>query len=221
MRVRYFTRSGANSRKLQIVIVEQFAWSWQRASRGTAFGIIGGLAIGLAVLALSTAEQIGSLRIFLRGTLFWALIYGVIIGLIRGLTFSKVGKRLAPNQGIWVSGRTAGVVIIVGAILGLLIVSQGEGQIGTWVIALGLAIAFWLGGITCIQHSTLRLSLWRSNVIPWNYVRFLDYCADRIFLRKVGGGYIFIHRMLMEYFASLDTAEQVELDSESQHSAQG
>jgi hypothetical protein len=41
--------------------------------------------------------------------------------------------------------------------------------------------------------------------MPWNYSRFLDYCADRIFLRKVGGGYIFIHRMLMEYFASLDT----------------
>jgi len=28
----------------------------------------------------------------------------------------------------------------------------------------------------------------------------LDYAADRIFLQKVGGGYIFIHRMLMEYF---------------------
>jgi len=33
----------------------------------------------------------------------------------------------------------------------------------------------------------------------------LDYAADRIFLRKVGGGYIFIHRMLMEYFAALET----------------
>jgi len=32
-----------------------------------------------------------------------------------------------------------------------------------------------------------------------------DYAADRIFLRKVGGGYIFIHRMLMEYFAALET----------------
>jgi hypothetical protein len=31
----------------------------------------------------------------------------------------------------------------------------------------------------------------------------LDY-TDRIFLRKVGGGYIFIHRMLMEYFAALE-----------------
>jgi hypothetical protein len=28
--------------------------------------------------------------------------------------------------------------------------------------------------------------------------------SERIFLRKVGGGYIFVHRTLMEYFASLD-----------------
>jgi hypothetical protein len=26
---------------------------------------------------------------------------------------------------------------------------------------------------------------------------------DRLLLRRVGGGYIFIHRTLMEYFASL------------------
>jgi hypothetical protein len=26
---------------------------------------------------------------------------------------------------------------------------------------------------------------------------------ERLFLRKVGGGYIFTHRMLLEYFASL------------------
>jgi hypothetical protein len=31
------------------------------------------------------------------------------------------------------------------------------------------------------------------------------YAADRIYLRKAGGGYIFIHRMLMEYFAALET----------------
>jgi hypothetical protein len=39
-------------------------------------------------------------------------------------------------------------------------------------------------------------------------VPFLDYTADRIFLRKVGGGYIFIHRMLLDYFASLHNKEQ-------------
>jgi hypothetical protein len=39
--------------------------------------------------------------------------------------------------------------------------------------------------------------------IPWNYARFLDYATDRIFLQKVGGGYIFVHRMLLEHFARM------------------
>jgi hypothetical protein len=29
------------------------------------------------------------------------------------------------------------------------------------------------------------------------------YATERIFLRKVGGGYIFIHRPLQDYFAEL------------------
>ncbi|NEO43364.1 MAG: NACHT domain-containing protein [Moorea sp. SIO4A3] len=60
------------------------------------------------------------------------------------------------------------------------------------------------GGKACIQHFSLRLVLYRNNYIPWNYARFLDYAADRIFLQKVGGGYIFIHRMLMEHFAEME-----------------
>jgi len=38
---------------------------------------------------------------------------------------------------------------------------------------------------------------------PWRYARFLDDATDRIFLRKVGRGYIFVHRLLLEYFAAL------------------
>ena len=38
--------------------------------------------------------------------------------------------------------------------------------------------------------------------MPWNYPRFLDYAAERILLRKVGGGYIFTHRLLLEYFVT-------------------
>ena len=49
--------------------------------------------------------------------------------------------------------------------------------------------------------------LWHSGQLPWNLPRFLDYAAERILLRKVGGGYIFIHRLLLDYFASLDEDE--------------
>jgi hypothetical protein len=59
------------------------------------------------------------------------------------------------------------------------------------------------GGIACLQHLILRFQLWRNRFAPWRYIPFLDYAAERIFLRKHGGGYIFIHGMLLEYFATL------------------
>ena len=49
--------------------------------------------------------------------------------------------------------------------------------------------------------------LYRLGDAPWNYARFLDYATERLFLQKVGGGYIFIHRMLLEHFAQMDLAE--------------
>jgi hypothetical protein len=45
--------------------------------------------------------------------------------------------------------------------------------------------------------------LYLANKIPWNKFAFLDYATERIFLRRVGEGYIFIHRMLMEHFAAM------------------
>lgn len=51
-------------------------------------------------------------------------------------------------------------------------------------------------------YSALRFALWLMGSVPRNYARFLDFAASRILLRKAGGGYIFIHRMLLDYFAS-------------------
>jgi hypothetical protein len=58
------------------------------------------------------------------------------------------------------------------------------------------------GGRACLHHFALRLVLWHNNFAPLHYVHFLDYAAARIFLRKVGGGYVFVHRSLLEYFAA-------------------
>ncbi|GER90925.1 hypothetical protein KDW_50870 [Dictyobacter vulcani] len=75
----------------------------------------------------------------------------------------------------------------------------------------GLLVGLLIGGWACIQHIILRVLLWRSGAIPWNYAQFLDFATERILLRKVGGGYIFVHRLLLDYFAALipgQTAEQ-------------
>jgi hypothetical protein len=36
--------------------------------------------------------------------------------------------------------------------------------------------------------SACRLGLWYKGFAPWQYVDFLDHAAERIFLRKAGGG---------------------------------
>ena len=70
-------------------------------------------------------------------------------------------------------------------------------------IFVSLIIASWHGLIDFIEHFILRFILFIRGYAPWNYSRFLDDATDRIFLRKVGGSYIFVHRLLLEYFASL------------------
>jgi MFS family permease len=70
-------------------------------------------------------------------------------------------------------------------------------------MTLGLAAGLYCGGAAYMQHFVLRFLLWCTRRVPFSYPRFLDYAAERILLRKVGGGYIFIHRLLLEYFASL------------------
>ena len=135
---------------------------------------------------------------------------------------------ITPNQGIWSSARNGlfvGLLVgllsglfvgllfgllseLVGGLTGGLTSSLFVGLIGWLFFGLffGLFGVLALGGGAFIMHFVLRWFFWRAGSIPWNYPRFLDYAVGRILLRKVGGGYVFIHRLLLEYFASLDAA---------------
>ena len=55
-----------------------------------------------------------------------------------------------------------------------------------------------------IKHYALRLILWLTRVTLLNFIKFLESVLQLIFLKKVGGGQIFIHRMLLDYFADLN-----------------
>jgi len=71
----------------------------------------------------------------------------------------------------------------------------------------GIIVGLMFGFGVAIKHYTLRLVLFLDGSMPLNYVRFLDYCGDRILLRRVGGGYMFIHRTMMEHIAGLGAVE--------------
>ena len=77
---------------------------------------------------------------------------------------------------------------------------------------LGISFGF-ITGFACIKHFSLRFILYRYNYIAWKYTNFLDYATERIFLQKVGGGYIFVHRLLLEHFAALYQNPQKSLAS--------
>lgn len=59
-----------------------------------------------------------------------------------------------------------------------------------------------------------KYSLYLTGYIPRNIEGLLDLCVDRLFLRRVGGGYIFIHRMLMEHFAAMTDEDIARLSGE-------
>jgi hypothetical protein len=70
-------------------------------------------------------------------------------------------------------------------------------------LLVGSTSALVFGGYEVLKHGFLRKILADKGSTPINYSNFLDYSADKcLLLRKVGGGYIFIHRYLLEYFAS-------------------
>ncbi|HAH00516.1 MAG TPA: hypothetical protein DCL75_17070 [Ktedonobacter sp.] len=86
------------------------------------------------------------------------------------------------------------------------VINGGQQQYGlTYGFLFGVIFGLSNRGFACIQHVILRLFLWRAQCVAQNYRYFLNFASERVLLRKVGGGYIFVHRLLMEYFASLDT----------------
>jgi len=134
----------------------------------------------------------------LLGGLFLWLFLWLFFGMLSGMISGEIVARTFPNEGIHRSVRSA---LLFGMFSGLLV----------WLLAgvpIGPLLGLLFGGLACIQHIVLRIMLWRNGSAPLNYVRFLDYATDHIFLRKVGGGYIFVHRLLPEYFASLEPEEE-------------
>lgn len=185
---------------------------------GSALGLAGGLALGLTggPVAGLFFGLLGGLLGLLLGLLLGflaGLSAGLLAGLSAGLTFSDLETTIAPNEGIWRSARSFVISVLLFGLIGVLFfwllfgltVGLSAGlQFGLFFgLTVGLFFGLVYGGATCIQHFSLRLALCLRGQIPWNYARFLDHAIERLFLQRVGGGYIFVHRLLMEHFAQM------------------
>ncbi|GAB4189840.1 MAG: hypothetical protein Fur006_31470 [Coleofasciculaceae cyanobacterium] len=201
----------------EIKPVEALKWSWVKAGRGLFMSLFLGLCGGLI-----TMFGLGVI-----GWLTFGIGAGLGLGLCRalydGLANSDIETRTVPNQGIYQSATNA-VISLLSFVLSIVVILALSYLLSSlsylWSIqvnflVIGINFGLYMGliwllrsnlvlaGAACIQHFILRVVLWWNGYIPWNYARFLDYATERIFLQKVGGGYIFIHRLLLEHFAQM------------------
>ena len=208
---------------------ERLSWSWPRARPyvvpGLLVGAVAGPAFGL--LFSLTIESQGAT---VRDREYWSLVFGPTIGLLwalsrgagRGLTASPQTVRRVPNEGIRQSARhgllvglvTLLIVVAIGMVgfAGWLLI-DGAGDRGeafamvlllstAWGTGCGLLLGIASGGGAAIQHWTLRLLLWRYGLAPLRYARWLAYGVRlRLLYWGVGGGHMFIHRVVQDHFA--------------------
>jgi hypothetical protein len=186
----------------KIEMVDRMRWSWKNARdnlRDTLIGgLFGGLVVGLIVGLIDGLSQ--------------GLLYGLLTLLaavpFSGLSSEQIGETHYPGQRLKQTLYIAiSIILIFGLLFGLIgVLLFGGflfGGLGIGLIV-GLTIGIIFAGQTLIKHYTLRYFLMKGGVLPGRLIAFLDHAVDLIFLRRVGGSYIFVHRLLMEHFAEME-----------------
>jgi eukaryotic-like serine/threonine-protein kinase len=219
-----------------IQTVERLSWSGERARRGALLGVLIGIAAGVVAsfvarftpLVGPIEERFGTTLIVVLIMVLLAAFFiglaGLLLGGIRGSVIES-GK-LRPNQGFIMSLIN---VVVTGPVIGA--VFGGLGALSGWLIGgvetvltmglygifFGVIAAFWYGGFFAVQHLTLRFLLWRAGYTPplRQFALFLDDACRRVFLRKVGGGYMFINRYLQAHFEATETLNQTNTEASS------
>ncbi len=182
-------------RRTKIEPVRALTWSWKNLSFALVLGLISGLLGGLSARP-STGLVAG---------LIGGLTAGLVMGLAYGTPRKQLSERLTrtPNEGMQRSIKNGLLFGLFGGLIGGLLGHLDTGLVGRLVggLYIGLFVGLVLGLGAAIQHYTLRFWLARSGVFPWRAVPFLEDATARILLRRVGGGYSFAHRLLLDFFA--------------------
>jgi|GEM_PF-3585272 len=127
------------------------------------------------------------------------------------IEFPSSGLRAVLRNGVFV---TLGVAAISG-VLAAGLVDLRFGLASAASVALYLLGCF--GGYALIQQAQVRFLLRKSDFLPFPSGRFFDYGVQCLFLRRVGDGYIFVHRSLQEFFSNLWIPDTDKLDLDRMH----
>lgn len=216
----WFVTRRSPTRGDAIVIADKLDWSWSRCALGFLVGAIPGFLFG-ALLWWAIRGEIFIPNYGLRFALTFGAAAGANVGVLLGFIVRGVDQSVSPNQGIrrsaWNALRVGlAIWLSVGLPLGYLSgltwrlalgpaknIYAGLAVFFGVGLALGLLTSTFFGSLAVIQHNVLRLILAYLDRLLLRLVSFLDSAVELIFLQKVGGGYIFIHRLLMDHFADL------------------
>jgi hypothetical protein len=182
--------------------------------------LIGGAlvgAVGAPLGAFAVALMAGDLKrvwSVIPGAVVVGALFGIVaFGLSELISGRTAGARLSPTLALQNSFQTSLAALVAGVIVSIPVcifvrpVLARGGNLSTMFFAvdalpwLGFLAALPLGILFLFDHFVTRFLLHRKRLLPWELVPFLDAASERILLRRVGGGYIFVHRFLMEHFA--------------------
>lgn len=168
--------------------------------------IIGGLASGMSQAILPRQKRVrpnegiwrsahNALLVGLLGALVTECTFVIVFALVDWFIREVLFKITGPLKYIYADALTKEVLIIL-LLTGLLP-----------AFSVGLAAAWNYGGAASLKHLLLRVFLQRCNCLPRRVPQFLDSATESLLLRKVGGSYLFLHRLLLEYFVSLKSGK--------------
>lgn len=165
------------------------------------------------------AAFFGTVLAVIVGLVFWAtfdltkgLAFGIALMIVLALTFGyqgvEVNIKTYPNQGIWQSGWNALLTVLLSAAAGMLCfgLAYWGTELGVVNAILGLTtgvVSLVFGAMPLMQHVSLRVVIERRNLAPLWLSDFLRAASAMQLMRRVGGGYMFLHEYLRAYFREL------------------
>ncbi len=198
----------------RIETAESLALEPASAARGVLWGLLAGLPFALITFFYLRAAG-GEVPSW--AGLFWCLMAGALGAVFAGFRPHLVRGKTLPNQGIRLTARTAlhagRMTLPLTAIGALPALALGGDYLradllAVWTIVFlpffGVCLASWFGGLDVCKHYLLRLVIGATRQGPFDFPRALAEAGQRNLVQRVGGGYMFTHRPLLDHFAALN-----------------
>ena len=191
-------------------------WSWAKlksrfCSRPLAAATVISVCLGLPAAIGYRAAATGSSIPLVVSVMAIELCFNTLVVMAVGWGREQEGAQAAPNEGIRhsaVNGLVVGLpyATAFGLIFGMVdarIVKLGDPVI-VGIITVLIALPFMgleFGFGRCIAHYVVRALMAQSGTAPWRYRQFLETMTDRQLMRRSGGSYLFVHRLLRDHLA--------------------